>query len=350
MTIRSIVAAAIFLGFLISCEAQKPVAELKLTSKSTLLLLDSLRASQAIVTDATDGFFEKVTAVEMSIQLKKSINSDMNRIDLLPDYVRFLKTDVNSFTADESRWVADIWKEVGKTVAKFNKNILPTEIKLIKTKGNHYGDGVYYTRENCIIIPQNELDARNRTEFLATMYHELFHVISRLDHSRRNELYQLIGFQSAGKSLQVPENLKNRIFFNPDGVDYAQIIRLKSAQDQDVMAVPIIMSNVAGGFTSKKTSFFSYLDFALFQVKERPDGSWNVITNADGSSTIDFKQFQGEFFRQIGDNTQYIIHPDEILADNFSFLMAIENDAKVKNKFSVSGQQLLENIKIILVK
>jgi hypothetical protein len=350
MTIRSIVAAAIFLGYLLACEAQKPVSELKLSSKSTLFLLDSVQSSQDIVTDATDGFFEKVTAVEMSIQLKKSISSEVNRADLLPSYVDFLKKDVENFTSDESIWVAEIWKEVGKTVAKFNKNILPSEIKLIKTKGNHYGDGVYYTRENCIIIPQNELTARNRSEFLATMYHELFHIISRLDHNRRDELYQLIGFQPVGKPLQVPENLKNRILFNPDGVDFAQVIRLKTAQDQDIMAVPIILSNTAGGFTSKKPSFFSYLDFALFQVKQRPDGTWNVMTNPDGSSTIDFKQFQGEFFRQIGDNTQYIIHPDEVLADNFSFLMAIQNDHSVKNKFSASGQQLLEKIKTILLK
>ena len=350
MQSRSLFLSLFFVGILISCRAQKPVTELKLASGAKLMLLDSASAAQAIVTDATDGFFEKVTPVEMSIQLKKPLAAGTDRAALLVEYTDFLKKDVAGFTPEESRWVADIWKEVGKTVGKFNKNLLPAEVHLIKTKGRHYGDGVYYTRENCIIIPQNELDARNRTEFLATMYHELFHVISRLDHARRDELYGLIGFKPIGRALNLPEELKNKMFFNPDGVDYAQVIHLKSAQDQDVMAVPVIFSNTAGGFTAKKSSFFSYLDFALFQVKQRPDGSWHLVTNPDGSSTIDLKQFHDTFFGQIGDNTQYIIHPDEVLADNFSFLMAMENDGAVKNKFSKDGQKLLEKIRAVLVK
>ncbi len=347
---RSLILSLIVFGFLVSCRAQKPVTELKLAKGSTLVMLDSARAARAIVTDATDGFFEKVTAVEMSIQLKKQLTSTTDRGELLAEYTEFLKRDVAAFSAEESRFLADIWKEVGKTVGKFNKNLLPKEVLLIKTKGRHYGDGVYYTRENCIVIPQNELDARNRAECLATMYHELFHVISRLDHGRRDELYGLIGFRPIGRSLNVPEELRSKIFFNPDGVDYAQVINLKSAQDQDVMAVPVIFSNTAGGFTPKKNSFFSYLDFALFQVKERPDGSWHLVTNTDGTSTIDLKAFHDTFFGQIGDNTQYIIHPDEVLADNFSFLMAIQNDASVMEKFSKDGQKLLEKLRVLLLK
>lgn len=347
---RTLIFSLLFFGFLVSCRAQKPVSELKLASGSKLILLDSTRAAQVITTDATDGFFEKVTAVEMSIQLKKQISASTDRAALLTEYTDFLKKDVAAFTPEESRWVADIWKEVGKTVAKFNKKLLPEEILLVKTKGKHYGDGVYYTRENSIVIPQNELDARNKTEFMATMYHELFHIISRLDHARRDELYGIIGFKPIGRSLVVPEELRSKIFFNPDGVDYAQVIKLKSAQDQDVMAVPVIFSNTAGGFTPKKNSFFSYLDFALFQVKQRPDGSWHLVTNPDGTSTIDLKQFHDTFFGQIGDNTQYIIHPDEVLADNFSFLMAIQNDASVMDKFSKDGQKLIEKISTAMSK
>ena len=53
-------------------------------------------------------------------------------------------------------------------------DIFPKEIKLIKTKANHYGQSVYYTRENCIVIPYNELDQRNEQAFLNVMIHELF--------------------------------------------------------------------------------------------------------------------------------------------------------------------------------
>lgn len=339
-----------FFCFLLNCQAQKTVSEVKLGGGSKCLLLDSTLASQAIVFDHTDGFFEKVTMVEMSIQLKKPVSQFTSRAEMLTEYVAFLKTDVENFTPDESRWVAEIWKEVGKTTNNFQKNLLPKELKLIKTKGRHYGDGVFYTRENCIVIPENELEGRNREQFLGTMYHELFHVISRLNHPMRDELYGLIGFRPIGRAIQVPAELADRIFFNPDGVDYAQVIKLRSDQDQEIMAVPVIFSNSPEGYSSKKKSFFGYLDFNLFQVKERPDGSWHLLAKPDGSSTIDLANLKDEFYRQIKDNTDYIIHPDEVIADNFGFLLRSQNDPKVTEKFSPDGQKLLADMAAILKK
>lgn len=345
-----LLAIPFFFCFLLNCQAQKAVSEVKLGGGSKCLLLDSTRASQAIVFDQTDGFFEKVTMVEMSIQLKKPVSQFSGRGPMLVEYVAFLQADVEDFTADESRWVAEIWKEVGKTVNSFQKNLLPKEIRLIKTKGKHYGDGVFYTRENCIVIPENELESRNREQFLSTMYHELFHVISRLNHPLRDELYQLIGFQPIGRPVQVPAELADRIFFNPDGVDYAQVIKLRSDQDQEIMAIPVIFSNSPEGYSAKKKEFFGYLDFNLFQVKKRPDGSWHLLTKPDGSSTIDLANLKDEFYRQIKDNTDYIIHPDEVMADNFGFLLRSQNDPKVSEKFSPEGQKLLADIAAILKK
>ena len=41
-----------------------------------------------------------------------------------------------------------------------------------------------------------------------------------------------------------------------------------------------------------------------------------VISDENGLSIIDFKK-QTDFFEQITDNSNYIIHPDELMADNF---------------------------------
>jgi hypothetical protein len=40
---------------------------------------------------------------------------------------------------------------------------------------------------------------------------------------------------------------------------------------------------------------------------------------------VDFGQVSG-FYEQVGRNTEYIIHPEEILADNFAMLVLADQD------------------------
>ena len=55
-----------------------------------------------------------------------------------------------------------------------------------------------------------------------------------------------------------------------------------------------------------------------------------------------------DFFRQITDNTGYIIHPDEIIADNFVFVMLNQQEDGLKKEFSEDGTALLKKIKEVL--
>ncbi len=346
---RTSIVILFFVAIFGACQAQKPVHQVKLPGHAKVVLLDSARAAQALVFDQTDGFFEKITAVEMSIQLKKPLDESVDRSVLMAEYLDFLRSDVEDFTPDESRFVAEIWEEVGATVAEISGNILPREIKLIKTKARHVGESVYYTRENCIVIPKNELEERDEMAFLSTMYHELFHVYSRLNPEIREKLYAHIGFRPLEGPLSIPVELKNRIIHNPDGVNFAQAIDLAGAgAENELLAVPVIFSNQPKGFMPKKLQFFSYVDFALFQVKRRPGGTFEIITNPDGSSTLDLNAHKTAFYGQIRDNTNYIIHPDEVLADNFSFIMLARKGKKDVQKFSPEGQKLLVDIESII--
>ncbi|MEM6377242.1 MAG: hypothetical protein AAF705_03455, partial [Bacteroidota bacterium] len=51
-----------------------------------------------------------------------------------------------------------------------------------------------------------------------------------------------------------------------------------------------------------------------------------------GSSPLDFRSITESLFDQIGNNTFYIIHPDEILADNFAILIASTSEEFEKAK------------------
>ncbi|MEO6039797.1 MAG: hypothetical protein ABIQ93_15390, partial [Saprospiraceae bacterium] len=96
--------------------------------------------------------------------------------------------------------------------------------------------------------------------------------------------------------------------------------------------------------------FFGYVEFNLFPIVSNTDGSWQVQVKEDGFSSPLQMDSQPDFFRQIKDNTGYIIHPDEVLADNFSFLMVRHNSPNYTQKFSVEGKKLLADMEAILQK
>lgn len=331
-----------------SCTAQTPVKEIKFPNGKVCLLLDSVAAGKAITFDQRDRYFEKVNASEMSIQMRHALESGQSREALLPSYLQFLKTDVESFTYDDSKFIETIMEKVFRTVNGVSTDIFPDTLLLIKTKGKHYGDGVWYTRENCIIIPADELGKRKTNPFSTTMYHELFHVWSRLNPSKSDQAYRLIGFEGLGfENLRVPPSLAARALYNPDGVDFAQKIALAQTDGSTIFAVPIIYANHEG-WTDEQNTFFAYVEFNLFQIEKQADGAWQVKVKEDGYSSTLSIQDQPDFFRQIKDNTGYIIHPDEVLADNFAFVMQEKNGQKVSLKFSAEGKKLMADLEAVL--
>ncbi len=64
---------------------------------------------------------------------------------------------------------------------------------------------------------------------------------------------------------------------------------------------------------------FNYLDFKLMQLEH--DGDTYRPAMRDGRPVLVEPASVPGYAQQIGDNTKYIIHPEEVLADNFVFLL-----------------------------
>jgi hypothetical protein len=86
--------------------------------------------------------------------------------------------------------------------------------------------------------------------------------------------------------------------------------------------------------------FFNYLKFQFLLV-ERDNNSFTVKPIYEGQQPrlIGLKQASG-FFAQVGRNTRYTIHPEEILADNFALLVLQEKN--------LSSPDIIEKLKDIL--
>ena len=146
-------------------------------------------------------------------------------------------------------------------------------------------------------------------------------------------------------NLLIKEELKSRILLNPDGVNFAYHIELNEKGGRPYSAIPIIKSNETK-YLESKNNFFNYIDFSLYKISIQH--GVQVQTDAAGNTTIEMDNVP-DFFEKITTNTGYIIHPDEIIADNFMYIMMREKKNGLQRSFSEDGVELLKNIKKILV-
>lgn len=321
----------------ISQAAPTPVMDI------TVQFLDSLDASKAVLIDNTNQIFSRLTKIDMCIQMKGNCKEDESKESILKRYKAYLQEDVTNFTEEEINWLGGLWAEAVNLCNGLNKNILPNNVNLIKSKGTYYGGDAFYTRENCIVIPSERIAMRESHAMLSVLLHEIFHLYSRAQPDKQAALYNIIGFQNIGDSrdLIIDSPLKERILSNPDGPNFAYSIDLTSSKG-GIKVIPIISSTLPK-FVQEKGQFFDYLYFDLFEVKQQANGKWKVLSNDNGQAMVP-DDAMPSFFDQIKYNTQYIIHPDEVLADNFMILALSKKDPTSLDDFDEAGKELLKKI------
>ncbi len=194
---------------------------------------------------------------------------------------------------------------------------LPEKMLIIKTTGMEEG-GAPYTRANAIVLPQDFLKAPV-ARIQKTISHELFHIMSRTNPDLRERLYAEIGFEKCNE-IELPPALISRKLTNPDAPRNDHCIRVRVA-DKEQWAIPILFSRAEKYDVQHGGEFFNYLEFRLLLV-DRADDKITVTPITDGPEPVllNIQQVSG-FFEQVGKNTDYIIHPEEILADNFASLV-----------------------------
>jgi hypothetical protein len=212
----------------------------------------------------------------------------------------------------------------------------PDKIYLVKTTGNEEG-GAAYTRGSAIVLPKGELAGSARA-IRKLVSHELFHVLSRANPELRERLYEAIGFVKCNE-IEFPARLGPRKITNPDAPrnDHYICVRVGG---KECLAVPILFASTETYDVVRGGEFFDYLQFRLLLVAagKEPD-SVRVRDDGDEPSLVDLRQVTG-FFEQVGRNTEYIIHPEEILADNFALLVMGAHD--------VQSPEILKKMKDIL--
>jgi hypothetical protein len=310
----------------ISCKTQ-PVSK-----NSHLEVLDSLKASDYIVLEDTDIYFDRLQPLEVSIQMNRATPFE-DKAQAVDSLKLFLKSQVLDFSKEDKVFIESVFNEAKKRIAALNPGLMPDTIRIIKIKPDPFGDRVYFTRLNTIYFPKSTFEAKNFEIELKVMVHEIWHIISRLNPQLRDKTYPLIGFEKHGRDLKFPESLTKKMIINPDASYNTYGIDLDGT-----LAIPLLTSKHSA-YTKEIPFFFDYIDFNLYPVN---------ADNSVGTRGI-LDQRTDIFFQKIKDNTNYIIHPEEIIAENFQLLVYANYDNKYEG-FSSEGKELLMKLKEVLIK
>ena len=269
-----------------------------------------------------DDFIQRLSAFDRAARMKtdRTISEE--------EFLGFVKANVTSWTDAEKREVESAIGKIRPALEALSLP-LPKTIALLKTTGMEEGQA-FYTRDTAIVFPESQLTGKNATALEKTIAHELFHILSRENPAMRQALYQAIGFTPCAE-IQLPASVQARRITNPDAPRNDHSIRLH-ADGKEITAVPILFSATENYDIRRGGEFFSYLQFQ-FLILENGSGS------PSAGEVLPPSRVSG-FFEQVGRNTDYIIHPEEILAENFALL--------VLNEQKVASPAILERIREIL--
>jgi WD40 repeat protein len=174
---------------------------------------------------------------------------------------------------------------------------LPEVIYFIRTEGG------WCTRQNAIVG-----GVCNEWIFV----HEMFHIFSRYNPAIRDELYSILGYHPCGAPIKYPDSVVR--ITNPDApvTEHYIVVRYRG---EPLTVAPIYYSKSE---TYTGGGLFDYIQYGLMAVEESSEGWTYKLVNGE---PLILKESDVEgYWEQVGRNTDYDIHPEERMAENFNIL------------------------------
>jgi hypothetical protein len=269
-------------------------------------------------------------------------------------FLEFAAGEAAAWTQGEQVYWKSLVDQLSEALEGMNLNI-PNAF-LVKTTGLEEFNAVY-VRNQSIMFPRGRVAAAGdvrRDYFL--LAHELFHLLSLEYPARRDELYALLGFRRFA-GFEYPAEFEDRRLSNPmygSRFEYALTVQTASGP-VDVTpayraAVPLEEFIAISEFGMR--AFFEAIDFVLLPVDT---GARAVLRDGSGYPII-YRFDDTDWVERMQRNSSYIIHPDELMAENFALLMEWRRSGAVPESvpggpgegFPVNDVGLLEEIQRIL--
>lgn len=291
----------------LACEKTTVYADgIPLQDGTEIITTPKDRAIEMMIT--VDGFVEGLS--EFDLQSKTLTTGPVTR----EEYLEYLKGRAMDYTYEDveklKRAVASIGKKLDAIGLYPN---FPPIIEVIKTDMKEESGASGYTRLNYIAMADHMFSMSDK-DFENVLIHELFHVLSRNNPVMQEKIYNSLGFSKCNEVLY-PDGLYR--ISNPDAPFNNYYIKVETSDGLvDAMLVLYSTKPYEGG------SFFRYAKLALMVVEGTDDNKMPRTIN--GLPQLLQLDAVSNFYEQVGRNTGYIIHPEEVSADHFEYL--VNND------------------------
>ena len=271
--------------------------------KITIALLDS--ASAAALSQQPDAYTAEHTPFDLAVRLSGSNFKEA-------DYLAASAANVRDWPPQEATAIRAAFAEIyKKTQAERLFLHMPDTVKFIKTTAAEEFGAEGWTRANRIM-----LNTEAQPISTGLVAHELWHVISRYNASMRTNAYALFGFRPCNNVVYKPA-LHNRVITNPDCPFIAHYITVKSPDGTKQDAALVFYSKT--DYLPGHNSMGDYASVGLLMLTG--DDAHKSPLLKDGEPLIMELETVPDLFAQVGQNTQYLIHIEEIAAEHFSALI-----------------------------
>lgn len=226
-------------------------------------------------------------------------------------------SSVQNWSDTEKKKVTNAFNAIVASIKKQKLALsFPDEIILIKTSMQEEGGASAYTRKNWIAIGENVLNNTQDAQMQLLLAHELFHILTRHDLNFKKSVYQTIGFTVMDHEILFPIDILEKRISNPDISRYDSYAPLTvNGKTQNYTMMIYTDRPYEDG------DFFDYIKIGLIPLNEQ------FIPIQENGETIIIPIEQAEdLYEKIGKNTDYVINPEEVLADNFAFMIVEKKD------------------------
>jgi len=319
----------VFILMFLSCSSAGLAASDGQQGKSPAIVFAGVEEGGKIL-GASDEFVRRLSPFDRAARMKtdQAVSEEV--------YLAFVTENVLPWTDSEKATVQQAVEVVREGLSGFSLNF-PEPVFFVKTTGREEG-GAAYTRDSAVILPKSQIHI-SRGRFQHLIAHELLHVLTRNDVALRESLYEAIGFKPCNE-IAFPKALAPRKITNPDAPRNDHYLQV-SWRGRQVCVVPILFAREDKYDVNRGGEFFNYLVFKLLVVHQGPSGPWVPVYEGEEPVLLEVGQVS-RFYEQVGRNTGYIIHPEEIIADNFALIAT--------GKRTVASPEVLERIEQVLAK
>lgn len=286
--------------------------EVRLTPKTVVRFATLEEAGKLLGT--RDEFVSRMSPFDRAVRMKT--DRPVSEEQLL----KSVAGRARAWEAEETDRLRRAIRALSPKLSRWKLNF-PKRILMIKTAGAE--SGAAHTRMGAVVLPQRMV-SNPRQSWERLLAHEFLHVLTRHNPDLRRSLYAVIGFQRCNE-IELPEQLKARKITNPDAPWNDSYITV-SVDGKPTPVVPILFSKEEKYNPRKGGGLFRYLSFRLLAI-DRSDGQWKPKYRDGEPVLLDVGQVSG-FYEQVGRNTGYIIHPEEIIAENFALLVTGKTDLR----------------------